>query len=141
VTRTPLARAQLYARRFPLTFPYLCDVDSAARRAYGLGSRPYPISDYAARMLTALWRPKAFPDDYGPSNRWGALNGVRASARELYQVMSDEDVGFFIIDSAGIVRFADYGPNRADGGRGAMREPPANDRIIEILEVCEKTRP
>src|SRR5919198_435273 len=45
VTRTPLARAELYARRFPLTFPYLCDVSNEARRAYGLTARPYAVSD------------------------------------------------------------------------------------------------
>jgi peroxiredoxin len=141
VTRTPVARAQLYARRFPLTFPYLCDVDDVARRAYGLASRPYAISDYVGGMLGALWRPKAFPDDYGPSDRFGTLPGVRASARELYQVMSDEDTGFFIIDYSDLVRLADYGPHRADGGRGVMREPPPNDRIIEALERCERPLP
>ena len=138
VTRTPLARARLYARQFPLAFPYLCDEENEARRAYGLAARPYALTAYVGRMLGSLWRPKAFPEDYGPSSRWGTLPGIRPSPRELYQVMSDEDTGFFIVDRLGIVRFADRGPNRADGGRGTMREPPPNDGIITTLETCER---
>jgi peroxiredoxin len=135
VTRTPVARAQLYARNFPLTFPYLCDPENVVRRAWGLDVRPMTLTSYAARMLSALWSPKAFPDDYGPSDHWGALPGVRASARELYHVMADEDTGFFIVDRRGVIRFADYGPWRTDGERRAL---PSHNRIFPVLEACNR---
>lgn len=61
VTRTPLTRAQLYAQRFPLAFPYLCDPGNEARHAYGLGVRPYALPSYFGKMLQAVWRPKSFP--------------------------------------------------------------------------------
>jgi len=39
ITPTPAAQAALYARRFDLPFPYLCDADRATHRRYGLGSK------------------------------------------------------------------------------------------------------
>ena len=39
ITGTPVAQGALYARRFTLPFPYLCDEDFAVHRRYGLGSK------------------------------------------------------------------------------------------------------
>ena len=39
ITATPLAQGALYARRFALPFPYLCDGDYAVHRRYGLTTK------------------------------------------------------------------------------------------------------
>src|SRR4051812_14524022 len=73
VTSTAPARAQAYARRFTLPFPYLCDPDYQARGAWGLEKRAHGPGYYAKTMLAGM-KMTAPPSDYAE---------VKPSLREL----------------------------------------------------------
>jgi peroxiredoxin len=139
ITPTPLERARLYARNFKLPFAYLCDVDNTTRQAYGLGIRHNPVHWYLRKLARSAIRRNAAPvNEFGASEFWGNPRGVsRPSPRELHRVMSDEDSGFFIVDGTGIVRFAEIGAFREQGGVGALRQLPDIDRICRVLEECK----
>ena len=132
VTRTDPVRARAYARQFTIPFPYLCDPADATRRAYGLAVRANPAAFYLKKIAKAVTKTTPYPDDYGPSGRLGAAPGFTPSVAELRKVFDDEDAGLFVIDRAGIVRFADVGGFRGDGGVGALRPLPSVDQLLEI---------
>jgi peroxiredoxin len=140
ITRTPLARAQMYARHFPLAMPYLSDSDGAVRRAYRLDVRPKPVTWYVRKLLR-LRHAVYPPSDFGPSGRLGNPARVRTTPRELVATFADEDTALFVVDKAGIVRFAKAGGMRADGGLGAVWQLPSIDEIVGVLrEVSPSPR-
>lgn len=139
VTRTPLARAQVYARHFPLPMPYLCDADSAVRRAYRLDLRPKPARWYLRKLLRL--RHATFPpSDFGGTGRLGNVAGVRPMASEVVNTLADEDTALFVIDKAGIVRFAKAGGVRSDGGLGEVWQLPSIDDIVGALREGSPSR-
>lgn len=124
VTTTTQDRARLYAQRFQVPFPYLCDPDRAARRAWGIEVRAHSLPWYAAQLVKGLTMPK-------PESDFGKLS---PSPGEIPGLLTDEDMGFFIVDRGGTVRFALAGSYLVDGS--TARGIPSNDDIVRELERC-----
>jgi peroxiredoxin len=122
VTVTTTDRARLYARQFRLPFPYLCDPARTARRAWGIESHAHSLPWYAMRLVKGMTGAK-------PESDFGKLN---PSPGEIPGLLSDDDMGFFIVDRAGVVRFALGGSYFVDGG--APRTIPTNDAIVHELQ-------
>ena len=139
VTRSPLARARMYARHFAIGLPYLCDEDSAVRRAYRLDVRPKPAHWYLRKLLRLCGA--SFPaNDYGPSGRLGNPARVRPSASELVATLADEDTALFVIDKGGTVQLAKAGGMRANAGLGEVWQLPSIDEIVGVLRELRSSR-
>jgi peroxiredoxin len=123
VTTTPLGRAQAYARQFTLPFPYLCDPEYRVYREWGLSKRAHGPG-YYVKMLMAGSTMVPPPSDFGT---------VKPTLRELPRVLADDDMGFFIVDRAGIVRYAVAGSYGTEAG---VRPIPDPDEIVRELERC-----
>jgi peroxiredoxin len=96
VTPTEPERARFYARNFSIPFPYLCDPDYAVHRAWGLDIRPHSLGWYAKSLYEALRMPKLPPAEIGdPTMRLG----------EIPANLHDSDMGFFVVDREGRVRY------------------------------------
>ena len=127
VTPSPLSRAKFYATRFRLPFPYLSDPDYTAYHAWGLDVRSHGPAWYAQRLYLGVTTPKP-PTEFGPP---------RLRPGEVPRVITDDDLGFFIIDRAGVVRYAQSGPYvTLTGGRQLVGKIPSNDVIARELERC-----
>lgn len=123
VTNTPLPRAQAYARQFALPFPYLCDAESRVARAWGLEKRAHGPGYYVKTLLAGM-RMEPPPNDYGTFG---------PSLREMPGTLADDDMGFFIVDRAGIVRYALAGSYLTQTGARAI---PGASEIVRELERC-----
>jgi peroxiredoxin len=120
VTTTTPPRARGYAARFKLTFPYLCDPRYEVRRSYGLDARSHGPLYYVKTMYSGFTR-KMPESDFGT---------FPPPLPEMLSVMRDDDMGFFIVDRDGVVRYALGGPyDTAEG----VRQIPSNDDIIREL--------
>jgi peroxiredoxin len=139
ITRTPVGVARQYAARFPLPFPYLCDVEGQARAAYGLGQRPNPPSYYAKKFVRML-RTRLPTTDFGPSGRLANPVGMAPSAGELVRAMDDEDTGLFIVDAGGVVRFAETAAFRDQGGLGTLWQVPTAEAIGRVLDAIDANK-
>ena len=125
VTPTTLDRARFYASHFKLSFPYLSDPDYTVYRAYGLDVRPRPLGWYAHRLYQGMTAAKP-ETEFGPP---------RVAPTEIPRLLKDDDLGFFIIDRGGIVRFAQGGPYVAvKDGQQVVGTIPGNDEIARELE-------
>ena len=123
ITLTTPDRARFYVDKFKIPFPYLCDPDYQARRAWGLDARSHSMAWYAKRLYTGLKTPNP-PSDFGE---------VKTGLGELPRMITDDDMGFFIVDRSGVVRYALSGSYVGDGG---VRQIPGNDEIIRTLDRC-----
>ncbi|MBM4439269.1 MAG: AhpC/TSA family protein [Candidatus Rokubacteria bacterium] len=123
VTNSTPARARFYARRFTLPFPYLCDPDYAARRAWGLERRSRGPAYYARTLVAGLKLP-ALPNDYGD---------FMPALGEIMPNLSDEDMGLFVVDRAGIVRYAYTTEYMNEAG---AKPVPGPDELARELERC-----
>jgi peroxiredoxin len=124
VTVTPLDRAGLYAKKFKLPFPYLCDPTHAAREEWGLGVRSH----------SALWWVKSAYQGLvckKPSNEFGDF---APPPSELPAVLADDDMGFFVVDRDGLVQYALAQAYLLDDG--AVRQIPNNEEIERELARC-----
>lgn len=128
IAPTPVDRGRFYARNFTLPFPYLCDPDYRAYAAYGLGARRLPLATRVQAIYTGFTTP-------APENDWGDL---KPSLRELPRLTTDDDMGFFIVDRAGTIRYARAGSYViVEGGKmTGVRPIPANEEIVRELERC-----
>ena len=127
VTNTTVDRARVYAQKFGLTFPYLCDPDYRVRRAWGLGVRSHGPAYYAKMMYRGMTAPKVESDYAGEPAKLG----------ELPNLMADDDMGFFIVDKQGVVRYALAG---AYGTETGLRQIPSNAEILRELEACARSQ-
>jgi peroxiredoxin len=125
VTTTPLERARLYASKFTIPFPYLCDADHRVRRSWGLETRSHSIGWYAAAFYTGFKTPVP-PSDFGK---------VQPAFGELPSLLADEDMGFYILDKNGVVRYTLAG-SYIDGK--AARPILGNEEIVRELTLCER---
>jgi peroxiredoxin len=125
VTPTPPDRARLYASKFNIPFPYLCDPDYRVRRAWGLEVRSHSIGWYATTFYAGFKAPD-LPSDFGK---------VQPALKEFPSLLADEDMGFYILDKKGVVRYALAGSYAA--GKSA-RQIPSNEEIARELELCER---
>ena len=124
ISLSPLRRARLYAEKFRLPFPYLCDSDYRVRRQWGLGKRSHGIGYYATSFVKGMLAPK-------PANDYGDFP---PPFDEMRNILSDDDMGFFIVDKQGIVRFA-IGGSYLDVQ--APRSIPSNEEILLELGKYE----
>ena len=125
VTNSTVARGQFYARQFKLPFPYLCDPDRRARQTWGIEKRSHGPGYYVRTLLVAskLVHPA---NDYGD---------FKPTLTELPATLADEDMGFFIVDRAGVVRYALSGSYINESVTGP-RHLPGPDEIVRELERC-----
>jgi peroxiredoxin len=131
ITPTPPERARFYAQHYRLPFPYLSDPEYAVHRAWGLDVQPNTLRYLVSAVLMGMRMPDP-PSDLGPA---------KPTLRELPKVVQATDMGFFVVDRAGVVRFALSGSYMAPPAPGAgptyaARPIPDQDEILEALEAC-----
>lgn len=126
VAPTRPEHARLYMGRFAVPYPYLCDPGYQVRRAWGLEVRE-SVGDYlrmfrAGRTLQRADVPE--PDDVA----------IRPGLREVPALLTDEDVGLFLVDREGIVRWSEAGPYvGASGGSPVIRPLPPAEEILRAV--------
>ena len=125
MTDTLPDRARVYVEKFALPFPYLCDPDFRARRAWQLERRSHGPAYYAKMMYVGLTMTKP-PSDYV---------GEDAKLSEMPKLLADADTGFFIVDKTGVVRYARGGSYFTEGGPRAL---PSNEEIMRELDHCRE---
>src|SRR6266508_3497174 len=121
VTPTPTERAPFYVQNFNVPFAYLCDPDYRVHRQWGLDTRSHSLAWYA-KTLYAATKMSPPPSDLGsPPARLG----------DLKTNLHDSDMGFFLIDRKGVVRYVMSGPYAGEHG---VRGIPSTDEIVRELE-------
>jgi peroxiredoxin len=125
VSPTKPERARFYARNFPIPFPYLCDPDYEIHRAWGLGVRSHSMLWYAKLMYEVTKMPMPPPAEIGDP---------RATLAERPALFHDTDMGFFVLDREGVVRYKQAGHYMTEHG---VRQIPSADEIVRTLEQCE----
>lgn len=123
VTNSTPERARVYAQKFGLRFPYLCDPDYSVRRTWGLGVRSHGPLYYAKTLYAGMTAPKPETNYVGEPFKLTEMPGL----------LADEDMGFFIVDKGGIVRYALGGAYITPGG---LRQIPSNAEILKELDRC-----
>jgi peroxiredoxin len=123
VTTSPTSRARFYARQFALPFLYLCDPESQVFRAWGLEKRSHGPA-YYAKLFLEVKRLPPVESDFGV---------VPRTLGDVPRLLRDDDMGFFIVDRAGTVRYALAGSYmHSVGARGI----PGADEIVRELDRC-----
>ncbi|MBI2527012.1 MAG: AhpC/TSA family protein [Candidatus Rokubacteria bacterium] len=125
ITLSTPDRARFYVDKFKIPFPYLCDPEYTARRAWGLEARSHSMAWYAKTLYTGF-KSQEPPSDFG---------AVKTPLTDLPRLIVDDDMGFFIVDRDGVVRYALTGSYVGDAG---VRQIPGNDEIMRELERCEQ---
>jgi peroxiredoxin len=120
ITVSPVRRARIYAEKFRLPFPYLCDPDYEVRQKWGIASRQHGVGHYVTALVKGLRTPV-------PDNDFGTF---APPLDEMRRVLNDDDMGLFIVDKQGIVRYATTGAYRADSSGVAV---PGNEEILREL--------
>src|SRR5688572_15073781 len=100
VTPTTPERALVYGKKFALPFPYLCDPDYGVRRAWTEDGVRSHSPFWYAKSFVSMMRSAAPPP---PSDGFGK---VTPTPREMTRMILDDDLGFFILDKEGVVRFS-----------------------------------
>jgi hypothetical protein len=116
ITETPPAQGALYARRFTLPFPYLCDGDHVVHRRYGLTTKG---------MLAGLkGGMRSFP---------GSLVGIaRGEQPSLFPYLAkglaanSMEQAVFLVGRDGRVRFRHIADSQA--------HIPSNDALLRALD-------
>ena len=120
ITVSPVRRARIYAEKFRLPFPYLCDPDYQVRHKWGVASRSHGVGHYVSALVKGLRTP-------APANDFGTF---APPLDELSRILSDDDMGFFIVDKQGMVRYATTGEYRIDSSGVKI---PGNEEILREL--------
>jgi peroxiredoxin len=121
VTNSTPERARVYAQKFGLRFPYLCDPDHNVRQAWGLAQRSHGPVYYAKTLYKGMTAPKVETDYVGEPFKLTEMPGL----------LADEDMGFFIIDKSGVIRYALNGAYITPTG---LRQIPSNAEILRELD-------
>ena len=124
VSLSGVPRARLYAQKFKLPFPYLCDPDHRVHRQWGLGVREHGIGYYVRTYIQGGMAPKP-PNDIGD---------FFPPIDETRNLVADDDMGFFIVDKRGTVRYSlarPYGESLGD------RPLPSNEEVLLELGKCQ----
>jgi peroxiredoxin len=129
VVPTTLERGRFYAKNFQLPFPYLCDPDYRVYGAYGMIPRPHSLV-WKAKVLVQAIRMTPPENDLGPP---------KPALGEMPRLLNDDDLGVFIIDKQGVIRYANVGPYTTfEGSRIVGGRPiPSNEQIIAELARCQ----
>jgi peroxiredoxin len=96
VTPTTPERARFYAQSFTIPFPYLCDTNYRVHRQWGVEVRSHSLGWYAKRLYASTKVPPP------PAAEIGDPKGT---LREVPKLLHDSDMGFFVLDREGIVRY------------------------------------
>jgi len=131
ISPTTPERGRFYAKNFPLPFPYLCDPDYRTYEAYGMPVRTHSVL-WKTRVMTHVLRmPPMEPDE--------ELGAAKRALSELPRFLNDDDLGFFVADKAGILRYASRMPYVAfEGAKPVGIAPiPSTDEIVAVLEQCQ----
>lgn len=123
VSPTKPERARFYAQNFPIPFPYLCDPGYRVHHEWGLDVRSHTLAWYARTLYgaTKMTMPQA------------EIGNPSPTLAEMPKNLHDSDMGLFILDREGIVRYKLAGAYM-DGQ--AARELPGIDEIVRELERC-----
>ncbi|MET0153704.1 MAG: redoxin domain-containing protein [Candidatus Binatia bacterium] len=120
ISVSPVRRARLYAEKFRLPFPYLCDPDYRVRQQWGIASRQHGIGHYVSTLVKGM-------TSTVPDNDFGTFS---PPLDEMRRILNDDDMGFFIVDKQGVVRYATTGAYRSDGSGVAL---PSNEEVLREL--------
>jgi peroxiredoxin Q/BCP len=120
ISVSPVRRARLYAEKFRLPFPYLCDPDYQVRQQWGIASRRHGIGHYVSTLVKGM-------TSTVPDNDFGTFS---PPLDEMRRILNDDDMGFFIVDKQGVVRYATTGAYRSDGSGVAL---PSNEEVLREL--------
>jgi peroxiredoxin len=128
VTSSALPRAKVYLQRFNVPFPYLCDPDYSVHRQWNLDARSHSPVWWAKTFVASIrMTPPPGTEEFGPAEP--------PALPDMKQTMTDEDVGFFIVDKQGIVRYSTAGMYVTESG---IRPIPTNDEILRELDRCQR---
>lgn len=117
ITPTPPAQGALYARRFTLPFPYLCDAGYTTHRRYGLGSKG------ALAAIKTAWESL-------PGIVQGSVKGEQPSLLPYLSgglASATMEQGMFLVDQDRRVRFRHIADMHA--------HIPANDMLLRALDA------
>ena len=121
VTATPPERGANYQDLFKFEYPYLCDPQLETAKSYGLPINKKSVLGGAVTSGAFLSGLAKTPIQL---HTWPEPNELKALA-------AGQVDGFFVIDKAGIVRFA-----RIGGGTALL---PSNADIEQLLTGLENT--
>lgn len=126
INPSTVERARTYASKYRLPFPYLCDADDAVRAEWHLDVRRRGPLWYAGGMIAGFTMTKPRTD----------FDGDAPSFAEMPKLLRDEDMGFFVVDRRGIVRYAYSGAYVMKTTQGmGIRPIPANEEILKELDA------
>ena len=127
VTPSPVERARAYASKYRLPFPYLCDSDDAVRRAWHVDIRRRGPLWYAGGLVAGLSGKKP-ETDFGQDP---------PSLADIPKLLRDDDMGFFVVDRHGVVRYAYSGAYMTKTAQGVgIRPIPTNEEILTELDAA-----
>lgn len=132
VTPTRPDRARFYGQNFRLPFLYLCDPEYRVHCAYGLDVRPRSIAGYAKAFYHGS-RATPPPSDFG---------SVKVALRDVPALLRDNDMGVFVVDRGGVVRYVYAGSYELSEGEaaragGPTRPLPDRQTLFGALERCQ----
>ena len=128
ITPSTPQRARFYADKYRLPFAYLCDTDDVVRRQWGIGVRRHGPLWYAGLLMKVRKLPHPDNTEFGRD---------APAMSEIGKTLRDDDMGFFIVDREGIVRYA-YGGSymTLDDPASPMRPLPDSREVLRALEAC-----
>ena len=127
ITPSGVERGRTYASKYRLPFPYLCDADDAVRRAWHVDVRRRGPMWYAGGLVAGFTVKKP-ATDFGQGE---------PSFAEMPKLLRDEDMGFFVVDTHGVVRYAYAGSYVTKNEQGiGIRPIPSNDEILRELDAA-----
>lgn len=120
-------KGRLYASKYKLPFPYLCDPEDQARQNWQIESRKHGPAYYVGSLIGGMM---AKP----PENDFGKQPPMFG---EIPKLLRDDDMGFFVVDRAGKICYA-YTGSYVDmsGAKPSARPIPANGEILRELDRC-----
>jgi len=122
VTPTTPERARFFAKNFSIPFQYLCDPDYEVHRQWGVDVRSHSLAWYAKMFHAASKLEMPPPTEIG---------NPKSTLRELPQMLADSDMGFFVLDRDGIVRYTLSG-SYIDG-HGSRQIPTMEEITRELV--------
>jgi len=121
VTPTKPERARFYVKNFPIPFQYLCDPDHAVHRTWGLGVRSHSVGWYAKHFYTSFTSPAPPAAEIGDP---------RTTLVEMPDMFRDTDMGAFVLDREGTVRYKYTGAYVSPQG---VKGLPSVDEMLRAL--------
>ena len=118
-----LERAQQYAAKYRLPFPYLCDTDDSVRRAWHVDVRRHGPGWYVKALRSALTAEK-------PQNDFSQ---APPALGEMTTMLRDDDAGLYLVDRDGVIRYT-HVIAYIDAGTKAIHPLPPPDDLVRALD-------